>query len=73
MMAQLVVEVQIRKGLGPEMMTKNFDVGFDDLPEETTWSEIKDMARREVESQLMRSEDFPVYGKNWTIVDYHNS
>lgn len=69
MLTELIVSVSIRKGLGPEWFTKNFSVGFDDLPEETTSYEVRQMAIREVEEKLYGSEDYPRYGKNWVIQD----
>lgn len=71
MFVQLEVEVKIQKGLGPETITKNFGVAYDDLPEETTKDEIKSMAKREVDSRLYNSIDYKDYGKNWEIIDYH--
>lgn len=71
MMRQLEVEVIIRKGLGPEYITKNFPYGFDDLPEDTTDFEIKEMAKYQVETYLRNTEDYRAYGKNWEIIDYH--
>lgn len=73
MMVQIEVEVMIRKGLGPEHINRNFSVGFDDLPEETTNYEIEQMAKAEVEQQLRNTEDYPIYGKNWKIISYNHS
>lgn len=71
MMAILEVEVRIRKGFGPDYKIKNIPIGFDDLPDDTSNEEIKDMAKMEVDSLLRSSEDYPLYGKNWEIIDYH--
>lgn len=70
MMIEVTVEVSVRKGLGPEWAQRFFPFGYDDLPEGTTKAEVQEMARRDVESQLYNSDDYRLYGKNWTIVDY---
>lgn len=71
MFVQLEVEVKIVKGLGPETLNKNFSVAYDDLPEEISEHEIKQMAKREVEGRLYNSIDYKDYGKNWEIINYH--
>lgn len=73
MMAEFNVEVLIRKGLGPEWVHKNFPVGFDDVPEYLTKYDLRQMAKREVESKLYNSEDYRSYGKNWKIIEVHDS
>ena len=66
-----MAQVKIRKGLGgDESFIKPVFVGLDDLPDELSDSEIKNLIGREVDSQLSRSDDYPLYGKNWEIVDY---
>jgi hypothetical protein len=65
-----VAQVKVRKGLsGEESFLKPVFVGLDDLPNELSEPEIKDLIAREVDSQMMRSEDFRLYGKNWEVVD----
>lgn len=71
MIVALEVEVKIRKGLGPETITRHYPVGYDDIPEETTKQEIEDMAKKDVEEYLSGTEDYPKYGKNWEIIQYH--
>lgn len=72
-MAEFNVEVLIRKGLGPDWIRKNFPVGFDDVPEDLTESDLRQMAIRDVESKLYNSEDYKDYGKNWKIIEVYNS
>ncbi|MEM1323647.1 MAG: hypothetical protein AAGG75_25525 [Bacteroidota bacterium] len=67
------VEVEIRKGLGPEWVTKNFIQAYDDVPEEVPESEVKKWAVADTEKALYNSEDYPWYGKNWIIVDVYGS
>lgn len=71
MFVQLEVEVEIIKGLGPETITKNFPYAYDDLPDDTELHDIRAMAKEDCETYLRSTEDYPVYGKNWTIIDYH--
>jgi hypothetical protein len=71
MMYQYEVEVSIRKGLGPEWVNKNFPVVFDDVEEGVSELEVKEWAKREVNSLLYNSDDYRHYGKNWIIVDIH--
>lgn len=42
---------KLRKGLGPEWVDKVSDIGLDDLPEETTLEEAKQMAISEFKSE----------------------
>lgn len=72
-MHEFIVEVSIRKGLGPEWVTKNFPVGFDDVDPGVPEYHLKQMAIREVESKLYNSEDYPYYGKNWSIIEVHRT
>lgn len=67
MFATVNVEVYIRKGLGPETVRKVFEQAYDDLPEDTQPEDITRMAITDTERYLYSTEDFPVYGKNWTI------
>ena len=73
MMYNFNVEVSIRKGLGPEWVSKFFDVGFDDVDNDVPIEEVKKWARNEVESQLRDSEDYRLYGENWVIVGVYDS
>ena len=61
------VAVSIRKGCGPEWITKNFTQAYDDVPEDVTEDEVKKWAIADTEKLLYNSEDFPLYGKNWTV------
>jgi hypothetical protein len=63
------VHFSIRKGLGPEFMPRTVFVGLDDIPQDVSDAEVKDMVLRDAESQLMNTEDYPVYGKNWIYRD----
>lgn len=65
------IEFSIRKGLGPDWFDKNISVGLDDLPEDLTDKEIENMAINEAESYLYKSEDYPLYGKNWFIKEVY--
>lgn len=67
MMASFYVTVMIRKGLGPEFVTRNLEVGFDDLEEDVSDGQLRQMAIAEVDSMLRKSIDYPHYGKNWRI------
>ena len=73
MFVQFQVEVEIRKGLSEEMITKTFPVSFDDLPNDTSDYEARQMAINEVNTMLYRSEDYRVYGKNWIVTEVYNS
>jgi hypothetical protein len=59
------VHFLIRKGLGPDYMPKVLNVALDDLPEDLTEWEIRDMAKNKAEEYLYNNEDFKHYGKNW--------
>lgn len=62
----------IRKGLGPEWLDKYIVVAFDDLPEDTSEWDVRQMARNEAELRLYNSDDYPVYGKNWTFKEVYD-
>jgi hypothetical protein len=64
-----VVHFSIRKGMGPEFMPRTVFVGLDDIPNEASDAEIKEMVIADAETQLMQTDDFPVYGKNWIYRD----
>ena len=68
MLAVLNVEVCIVKGLGPDTFNKVFEVAFHDIEPGTSDYDIKQMAQKEVETKLYKSEDYPLYGKNWEVV-----
>lgn len=68
MMASFYVTVIIRKGLGPEFMTRNLEVGFDDLDDDISDSQLRQMVASEINTMFRRTDDFPLYGKNWRIV-----
>lgn len=61
------VEVELRKGLGPEWVTRSFAQAYDDVPDEVTEDEVKKWAVADTERQLYNSEDYQLYGKNWII------
>lgn len=63
----------IRKGLGPDWFDKNISVGFDDLPNDLTKYELREMAKIEAESFLYKSEDYFLYGKNWVLKEINES
>ncbi len=63
------VEVEIRKGLGPDLAHRTVSVGLDDIEPGTSEDEIRSMVESEVDDQLRRSEDYPLYGKTWRIVN----
>ena len=71
-MYQFTVEVSIRKGLGPDWITKNFSQAYDDVPEEVTEEEVKSWAINDTEAELYRSEDYKLYGKNWIVQEVYN-
>ena len=68
-MRTFAVHFQIRKGLGPDMMPKTIFVGLDDLDPEENELTIRKMAIDDAESQLYKTDDYPVYGKNWVFTD----
>jgi hypothetical protein len=55
MMRVFNVLFSIRKGLGPDWFDKNIPVGLDDLPEELSENEIRQMARAEAERYLCKN------------------
>lgn len=60
--------VDIYKGTArTERIHKRIEVAFDDLPPDITDEDLKEMVRADVNDQLTRTADFPLYGKNWTI------
>jgi len=63
----VMVEISLRKGNGPEWVRKTYEQAYDDLPPEMEDYEIKKMAIADTERQLVNSEDYPWYGKNWII------
>jgi hypothetical protein len=67
MEAHFAVHFMIRKGLGPEYKEKVIEVGLDDIEPDTSDAELKSMAKLEAESYLSKSEDYPLYGKNWYV------
>ena len=70
MTREFAVIVLIYKGLSrTESFQKTIFVGLDDLPADMSDNEIKDYAVRDAEEQLRKSEDFPLYGKNWEIIE----
>lgn len=69
MTQEFVVNVLIYKGLSrTDSFPKTICVGLDDLPAELSENEIREYAVRDAEEQLRRTEDFPLYGKNWEII-----
>ena len=67
MLQEVVVHYRIRKGLGPEYISRTYTLGFDDLPEEAGRREIIDMARQEFLRVCRSSIDYQLYGENWII------
>lgn len=61
------VTFYVRKGLGPAEFEKTIPVGLDDLPEDINEGDVLIMVRHEAERQLMLSEDYRWYGKNWRL------
>lgn len=72
-MKEFVVLFKIVKGLGPENFEKAITVGFDDIDPETSEAELRQWAIREAEGQLYNSDDFRVYGKNWTLIEVYET
>lgn len=68
-----VVEVQVRKGLTEETVTKLHEFGYDDLPEDMAWNDVAKMARAEVERYYENLIDDRPYGKFWEIVGIHST
>jgi len=62
------VTVKIRKGLGPETLTKIFVIILDADPDKITARELIARAKAEMDSLLRKSEDYKHYGKNWEIL-----
>jgi hypothetical protein len=50
MMKVFVIHYSLRKGLGPEWVNKTEEIAFDDLSEDTTDCEVKEMAIAEFKS-----------------------
>lgn len=48
----LIVEVEIRKGVGPDTFTKDHEVFFDDIEPEVSEDEIKEMAVKEAKQHF---------------------
>lgn len=70
MIRDFAVIVRIYKGLSrTESFLKTIFVGLDDIPSEMSENEVRDYATRDAEEQLRKSEDFPLYGENWEIVE----
>lgn len=67
MFQEVVIHYQLRKGLGPEWLNKEYFTAFDDLPEDVEPYQIYDMARKEFLQTRYRSEDYHLYGENWII------
>lgn len=63
------VHFLIRKGLGPAFVLRTVFVHLDDVPDDLSDWEIKDLVRGDAEEQLCRTADYPVYGKNWRYAD----
>jgi hypothetical protein len=68
-MRHFIVQYEIRKGLGPEWVSKTHESTFDDIDPETPEFDLKRMAVYELETRLRASEDYPLYGKNWNIAE----
>ena len=68
-MREFAVHFLIRKGLGPDWISKTIFVGLDDIDHEMSEADIRQWARSEAESILYKSDDYPVYGKNWIYKD----
>lgn len=62
----------IRKGLGPDSFEKVIVVAFDDIPEDMEEVDIISMAKKEAETRLYSSEDYPLYGKNWILKEIYD-
>ena len=60
MQYNFTVEFQVRKGLGPEWVTKNVDVGFDDVEPDVPLYIIEQWAIADAKRYL-ESRDCPVY------------
>lgn len=69
MEAYFAVHFILRKGMGPEHVPHLVNVGLDDIDPGTTEEEIREMVLLDAESQLRKTEDYPVYGKNWIYKD----
>lgn len=72
-MKEFNILFSIRKGLWPDRFDKNIPVGLDDLPDDLSEPEIRQMAINQAEKQLYNSEDYIVYGKNWVIKQIYES
>ena len=68
-MYEFAVHVYIRKGLGPGSFEKIFYFGYDDVPQDVEVWQMKQWAHNDAEKELMSSEDYRLYGRNWTIGD----
>lgn len=70
-MRSFALEFEIRKGFGPGWARKTVFVGLDDLEPEMSEGEIRELAVQDAEEQLSRPSDYPLYGKNWRLVEIH--
>ncbi len=50
-----VIHWDLRKGLGPEWVHKTTEIGLDDLPEEVTIEQAKEMAVSDFKSERYRN------------------
>lgn len=50
-----IIHWQLRKGLGPEWVNKTTDIGLDDLPEDVTLDEAKQMAISDFKHERYRN------------------
>lgn len=67
MIQEVIIHYQLRKGLGPEWVEKEYYTAFDDLPSDIERHEIYSMARREFLETRYKSDDYPLYGENWIL------
>lgn len=67
------VEVELRKGLGPETVTKNIEQFYDDVPEDVPEEEVRQWAINDTNDFMYKSEDYPLYGKNWQVIEVYTS
>lgn len=70
---EFAVHFMIRKGMGPDSFKKTIFVALDDLEPDMTEQEIKDLAISQAEGELYKNDDYKVYGKNWTLVDFERT
>lgn len=68
-MHEFVITFVVRKGLGPDTSLKTICVGLDDVPEELSFEDIKQMAIADAEHQLRQLPDYQLYRENWTFHD----